>query len=165
MVEHQSTESEGLRFDSSWELRIFSLYHACDIMRNIFLKPLEYLPCFRLKAFFNISCIWERGYQASKPSVLNCDPYLSRWRVETNSGNLIRSESRECGHLCTTVIWRAVWVFLIYFFFTKGIPLYPSIRFIFSTQFLYISFGNDKENSFNNQSLLGWRSFSLLSWS
>ena len=39
------------------ELRIFSLYHACDKMRNIFLKPLEYLPCFRLRAFFNISCI------------------------------------------------------------------------------------------------------------
>ena len=28
MVGHRSEESEGLRFDSSWELRIFSLYHA-----------------------------------------------------------------------------------------------------------------------------------------
>ena len=30
VVEHRSAESEGLRFDSSWELRIFSLSHARD---------------------------------------------------------------------------------------------------------------------------------------
>ena len=30
MVEHWSVESEGLRFDSSWGLRIFSLSHAHD---------------------------------------------------------------------------------------------------------------------------------------
>ena len=29
-VEHRSTESEGLRFNSSWGLGIFSLSHACD---------------------------------------------------------------------------------------------------------------------------------------
>ena len=28
--EHRSAESEGLRFDSSWGLRIFSLSHARD---------------------------------------------------------------------------------------------------------------------------------------
>ena len=28
-VEHHSTESEGLRFNSSWGLGIFSLSHAC----------------------------------------------------------------------------------------------------------------------------------------
>ena len=28
VVEHRSAESDGLRFDSSWELRIFSLSHA-----------------------------------------------------------------------------------------------------------------------------------------
>ena len=67
-------------------------------------QAIRIFALLQVKGFFNISCIWERGYRASKPSVLNCDPYLSRWRVETNSGNLIRSESRECGHLCTTVI-------------------------------------------------------------
>ena len=30
VVEHGSAESEGLRFDSSWGLRIFSLSHARD---------------------------------------------------------------------------------------------------------------------------------------
>ena len=30
-------ESEGLRFDSSWGLRIFSLSHAQDKTKNIFL--------------------------------------------------------------------------------------------------------------------------------
>ena len=34
--EHQSSESEGLRFDSSWGLRLFTLSHACDKMKNIF---------------------------------------------------------------------------------------------------------------------------------
>ena len=29
-LEHRSAESEGLRFDSSWGLRIFSLSHARD---------------------------------------------------------------------------------------------------------------------------------------
>ena len=29
-LEHRSAESEGLRFDSSWGLRIFSLSHASD---------------------------------------------------------------------------------------------------------------------------------------
>ena len=30
VVEHWSAESKGLRFDSSWGLRIFSLSHTCD---------------------------------------------------------------------------------------------------------------------------------------
>ena len=33
-VEHQSSESEGLRFDSSWGLRVFPLSHACDKMKK-----------------------------------------------------------------------------------------------------------------------------------
>ena len=37
MLEHQSAESEGLRFDSSWELRVFSLSHTREKMKNIFL--------------------------------------------------------------------------------------------------------------------------------
>ena len=34
--EHQGMESERLRFDSSWGLRLFTLSHACDKMKNIF---------------------------------------------------------------------------------------------------------------------------------
>ena len=37
LVECWSTESEGLRFGSSWELGTFSLSHARDKMKNIFL--------------------------------------------------------------------------------------------------------------------------------
>ena len=37
MVEHRSVESEGLGFDSLWGLRIFSLSHARDKTKNIFL--------------------------------------------------------------------------------------------------------------------------------
>ena len=37
VVEHRSEESEGLRFDSSWELRIFSLSHARDNNKTSFL--------------------------------------------------------------------------------------------------------------------------------
>ena len=37
MAEHRSTELEGLRFDSSWGLRFFSLSHAHDKTKNIFL--------------------------------------------------------------------------------------------------------------------------------
>ena len=34
--EHQGMESECLRFDSSWGLRLFTLSHTCDKMKNIF---------------------------------------------------------------------------------------------------------------------------------
>ena len=37
VVEHRSTESESLRFDSSWGLRIFSLSHTYHQTKNIFL--------------------------------------------------------------------------------------------------------------------------------
>ena len=37
VVEHWSTEFKGLRFDSSWGQRIFSLSHARDKTKNIFL--------------------------------------------------------------------------------------------------------------------------------
>ena len=37
VVEHRSAESEGLRLDSSWELRMFSLSHARNKTENIFL--------------------------------------------------------------------------------------------------------------------------------
>ena len=37
VVEHQTAQSEGLRFNSSWELTVFTLSHTCDKMKNIFL--------------------------------------------------------------------------------------------------------------------------------
>ena len=37
VVAHRGAESVGLRFDSSWGLRIFSLSHARDKTKNIFL--------------------------------------------------------------------------------------------------------------------------------
>ena len=38
----RSAESEGLRCDSSWGLRIFSLSHARDKTKNIFRYKLRY---------------------------------------------------------------------------------------------------------------------------
>ena len=43
MVEHRSAESEGLSFDSSWGLRIFSLSHARD-------ELITHLSLFRSRA-------------------------------------------------------------------------------------------------------------------
>ena len=37
VIEHHSAESKGLKFDSSWGLRIFSLSHARDKTKSIFL--------------------------------------------------------------------------------------------------------------------------------
>ena len=37
VAQHRSAESEGLRFDSSWELRSFSLSYTCDETKNTFL--------------------------------------------------------------------------------------------------------------------------------
>ena len=43
MVEHRSAESEGLRFDSSWGLKIVSLSRARD-------KTNKHLPIFDYRA-------------------------------------------------------------------------------------------------------------------
>ena len=37
VAQHRSAESEGLRFNSSWELRSFSLSYACDETKNTFI--------------------------------------------------------------------------------------------------------------------------------
>ena len=43
VVEHRSAESKGLRFDSSWGLRIFSLSHARDkTKKTLLLGPLVF---------------------------------------------------------------------------------------------------------------------------
>ena len=50
VVEHRNAESEGLRFDSSWRHRFFSLSHARDMTKNIFTKLKTYhLSYFYLK--------------------------------------------------------------------------------------------------------------------
>ena len=48
VVEHRSAESEGLRFDSLWGLRIFSLSHARDKTKNIFLYFFTELKTYHL---------------------------------------------------------------------------------------------------------------------
>ena len=52
VVEHSSAESEGLRFDSSWGLRIFSLPHILDKKKNIFLHFFAELKTYHL--FYSI---------------------------------------------------------------------------------------------------------------
>ena len=43
VVKHRCTKSEGIRFDSSWGLRIFSLSHALDKI-SLFLYRAQNLP-------------------------------------------------------------------------------------------------------------------------
>ena len=49
VVEHRGAESEVLRFNSSQGVRIFSLSHACDKMKNIYLYLILYNGYFTLK--------------------------------------------------------------------------------------------------------------------
>ena len=50
--EHRSAESDGLRFDSSWGAKIFSLSNARERMKNIFLyfftEPKTYPPSYSI---------------------------------------------------------------------------------------------------------------------
>ena len=48
MVGHWSTESEGVRFNSLWGLRIFSLSNAHDKTKNIFFLLLTKLKTYHL---------------------------------------------------------------------------------------------------------------------
>ena len=51
VVGHRSAESESLRFDSSWGLRIFSLSHARGKTKNIFHYFLTELKTYHLSYF------------------------------------------------------------------------------------------------------------------
>ena len=48
VVEHRSAESRGLRFDSTWELRFFSLSYARNKTKNIFLNFFTELKTYYL---------------------------------------------------------------------------------------------------------------------
>ena len=53
VVEYRSAETEDLRFHSSWELRTFSLSHARDRTKNIFLYFLTELKIYYLSHYVN----------------------------------------------------------------------------------------------------------------
>ena len=53
-LEHRSAESEGLRFDSSWGLRIFSLSHARDKTKTSFCSVFLCLELIVLGCNYNI---------------------------------------------------------------------------------------------------------------
>ena len=61
VVEHRSAESKGLRFVSSWRLRIFSISHARDKTANIFLyfftQIKTYTLSYSIYMQFFISCL------------------------------------------------------------------------------------------------------------
>ena len=62
VVEHRSAESEGLRFDSSWVLRIFSLSHARGKTKTISLSFLTKLKTYHLSySIVNISFTSKQG--------------------------------------------------------------------------------------------------------
>ena len=61
--EHRDAESEGLRFDSSWGLRVFSLSHACDKTKNIFPYFFTKLKTYHLSHFIHVTVqIFVRGH-------------------------------------------------------------------------------------------------------
>ena len=57
VVEHWSAESEGLRFDSSLGLTIFSLSHTHDITEKKSFSTCKHVTCFCT----TISCGWMNG--------------------------------------------------------------------------------------------------------
>ena len=52
VVEHRSAAFEGLRFNSSWGLRLFCLSHTCDKIKNIFLNFFSELKIYHLSYFY-----------------------------------------------------------------------------------------------------------------
>ena len=61
MVEQRSTESKGLRFNSKWELRIFSLFLARDKKKDVLLYFFTQLPVFAIRCE-------ESGYISKTPA-------------------------------------------------------------------------------------------------
>ena len=66
VVEHRSAETESLRFDSSWELRIVSLSHARDKTKKriLFFQWAQNSPSFLF--YFNQSMLWISFPEGSK---------------------------------------------------------------------------------------------------
>ena len=59
VVEHRSTAFEGLRFNSSWGLRMFCLSHTCDKMKNIFLYIFSKLKIYHLSYFYLCTALFK----------------------------------------------------------------------------------------------------------
>ena len=94
-LEHRSAESEGLRFDSSWGLRNFSLFHARDKTENIL--PLSNCISF---VFTEIRCRKPRRLVMRNGNVTTSDPeylYGATLAFECNEGYELRgSDSMTC---------------------------------------------------------------------
>ena len=82
VVEHDRVQiPESLRFNSSWEFRIFSLSHAHEKMKNIFLyffiKLKTYHLTYSITFFFVIICFSYRVLRISggldEPGIINWD--------------------------------------------------------------------------------------------
>ena len=61
VVEHRSVESEGLRFDSSWRLRIFSLSHARDKTKktSFFISLPSSKLTISLISIYKVRSVWD----------------------------------------------------------------------------------------------------------
>ena len=82
-LEHWSAESEGLRFDSSWGLRIFPSYHARDKAKNISLYKclssgfLQYeLPQLDFSLWHCFTHIWQASRESCGMSVSSLAYFL-----------------------------------------------------------------------------------------
>ena len=73
VVEHRSAESRGLRFDSSWELRFFSLSYARNKTKNIFLNFFTELKTYYLSYSIHKGLIIPLLFSVFRILILVCE--------------------------------------------------------------------------------------------
>ena len=110
MVEHRSVESGGLRFDSLWELRIFSLPYARDKTKNIFLNFFTELKTYYLSYSFYKGLIIPLLFSVLSILILVCDLHptaLSVHRIHrkrcTRKKKTTRTKPFKC-YLCSLLL-------------------------------------------------------------
>ena len=81
VVEHRNAESEGLRFDSSWGLRNFSLSHARDKTKNILLYFFTKLRTYHLSLLLSTESILLKYNVCPIKRLMACELQLFSFQV------------------------------------------------------------------------------------
>ena len=127
MVEHRSTESEGLKFDSSWGLRIFSLSHAHDKTKNIFLYFLT-----ELKTYYLSYSIYNKTLITNLKHALNFWMELElAWKIWENRLSVSVNRIDNIFRDWIILLWS--WSFL-----TKLLLLFQSVFISMTTHNLFL---------------------------
>ena len=100
-------ESGGLRFDSSWELRIFSLSYARDKTKNIFLNFFTELKTYYLSYSFYKGLIIPLLFSVFSNLILVCDLHPTALSVHrkrcTPKKKTTRTKPFKC-YLCSLLL-------------------------------------------------------------